>query len=627
MSYLITSNVPDQFSDPKLTGINKPFSYFNNLQNTHILPANSEIAVQSVKINKDGLISVNRSNNKFFLYYGEKLSDVLSNDEVTSHVTQGFIYKNGQTSNTAQVNVEDFADMLQDSIRRTVYHPNLQISNINVSGATAVVKRNSSDVGFEGFEICFESNGSKANIDLVNDEWITATFNQRNFNISNGSGVTNNTVFDNLYCVGTEYPLSLTGGSIEFNLDNLGAEKEQEGEWAVGLTRCVRVKTATGNLNPRNASPQYFSDNVNPAVSGGEEWWDYMVTCEDEGGKPMLKIYQSLYDPASDTMEMEEFDYRNSREEDQGDYVNINASDVIQIRFTATGEQMKIESFSNDTGKYEILVDGKNASSVRNLKPINQCCWNMYPKIKVPQGKNINILNQDSVNITGHVYGSEQLFNPNIHDRQLNQDWWATMTNLDRQHLCEAVDSRYMCTTDQYDGTKSRSYTQKGLAVTTGTVDFNNVMILAESQLYTPTKFASSSRLLGFPNRPIVDTATSQVGGKVCFESDSSPNFMSGGSVFIRLKNFTLSSQNFAKGSESKIVYHLPRFDNSGNETGALFFEPSERMYLKLNNPNQIFLNDIDVEFVYSDEKLCQSLVGKTIVCFHVRESSIPLKK
>jgi len=195
------------------------------------------------------------------------------------------------------------------------------------------------------------------------------------------------------------------------------------------------------------------------------------------------------------------------------------------------------------------------------------------------------------------------------------------MTNLSRQFFCENVDSRYMTTTEQYVPANSRNYTQKGLAPTTGTVNFNNVMILAESDLYTPSKFASSSRLLGFPNRPIVDVATSQVGGKVCFISDAPPTFMSGGSVFVRLKNFTISSQNFAKGSESKIIYHLPRFDNSGNEVGALFFEPSERMYLKLNNPNEIFLNDIDVEFVYSDEKLCDSLVGKTIVCFHIRES------
>jgi len=125
----------------------------------------------------------------------------------------------------------------------------------------------------------------------------------------------------------------------------------------------------------------------------------------------------------------------------------------------------------------------------------------------------------------------------------------------------------------------------------------------------------------------VLHAPTSQTGTKVCFVSDIEPKIVSAGSVFVRLKNFSLNSQNFAKGSQSKIVYHLPRFDNSGNEVGALFFEPSERMYLKLNNPNEIYLNDIDVEFVYSDEKLCTSLVGKSIVCFHIRESNIPLKK
>ena len=511
--------------------------------------------------------------------------------------------------------------MLQDSLRRTVYHPNLQISNLNTTGATATVKRNSSDVGFEGFEMCFNSNGSSANVDLVNNTWTTVTFNQRNFNIPNGSGVTNNTVFDNLYCVGNEYPLSLTNGSIEFNIDNLGADKLLQGEWAVGLTRCVRVKNAMGGNAPRLTSPLYFADNVNPASSGGEEWWDYMVTCEIDGTDPVLKIYQSLYDLDTGEMEMNEYDYRQSRIHDKGTYVNINASDIEKIRFTATGEQMKIESFSGGTSAYEVLVDGTNASSVLNLKPINQCCWNMYPKIKVPKTRNINILKQSSVNITGHVYGSEDLFEPSVSGRQLNQDWWATMTNLNRQQFCEDVDSRYMCTLDQYIPARSRDFTQKGLSLTNGTVDFINVLVLSESDLYTPSKFASSSKLLGFPNRPVVDTATSQTGTKVCFISDSPPTFMTSGSVFIRLKNFTISSQNFAKGSESKIIYHLPRFDNSGNEVGALFFEPSERMYLKLNNPNEIFLNDIDVEFVYSDEKLCDSLVGKSIVCFHIRES------
>ena len=444
MSYLITSNVPDQNFNPNLQGINKPFSYFNNLQNTHVIPANAEVAVQSVKINKDGLISVNRSNNKFFLYYGKKLSNTLSNDQVTSHVTQGFIYKNGQKANEAVVNIDEFADMVQDSLRRTVYHPNLQVSNINVSGATAEVKRNSSDLGYDGFEMCFQSNSSSENVNLVNNKWETAVFGQQTISIPNGSLVTNNSSQQSLYCVGTEYPLSLTSGSIEIDLTQLGAERDKQDQWAVGLTRCVR------NQNGLDA-PNYY-------VGTQEEYWDYMVTCEIVSNAPVLKIFQSLYDPNFGAMVMEEFDYRQSRDEDKGNYVNLNASNTESIRFTGTGEQMKIEAFSKVTGKYETLVDGTNASSVLNLKPINQCCWNMYPKFKVPNGEKIGIMKQDGVNITGHIYGSQNTNIANTNDAQVNKDWWATMVNLGRQQFCEDVDSRFMTTTAQYDGATSQAF-------------------------------------------------------------------------------------------------------------------------------------------------------------------------
>ena len=83
----------------------------------------------------------------------------------------------------------------------------------------------------------------------------------------------------------------------------------------------------------------------------------------------------------------------------------------------------------------------------------------------------------------------------------------------------------------------------------------------------------------------------------------------------------TFNSVNFSKSSLSKILYHLPRFDNSGAEVGGLFFEPSERVYLKLNNIDDLFINDIEVDIVNSDETLATNLTGKTIVCFHIRDA------
>ena len=48
----------------------------------------------------------------------------------------------------------------------------------------------------------------------------------------------------------------------------------------------------------------------------------------------------------------------------------------------------------------------------------------------------------------------------------------------------------------------------------------------------------------------------------------------SGKSLFVRLSNFTHQSFNAGNGNRSKIIFHLPRFDNTGREEGeGLYFE------------------------------------------------------
>tara|TARA_Y100000361_G_C11103186_1_gene313151 strand:- start:691 stop:936 length:246 start_codon:yes stop_codon:yes gene_type:complete len=68
------------------------------------------------------------------------------------------------------------------------------------------------------------------------------------------------------------------------------------------------------------------------------------------------------------------------------------------------------------------------------------------------------------------------------------------------------------------------------------------------------------------------------------------------------------------------IMYHLPRFDSSGNSVGqGLFYEPHERIYLKLNNSENLTINDWWIDIVNEDETLAKTLTGKTIVTFHIR--------
>ena len=77
---------------------------------------------------------------------------------------------------------------------------------------------------------------------------------------------------------------------------------------------------------------------------------------------------------------------------------------------------------------------------------------------------------------------------------------------------------------------------------------------------------------------------------------------------------------NARQGTGSKIIAHLPRFDNSGKDVGGLYFEPHTPTYLSLGNSEDLLINSFDIDFVYDNETLCTALSGKTIVCLHIRD-------
>jgi hypothetical protein len=64
----------------------------------------------------------------------------------------------------------------------------------------------------------------------------------------------------------------------------------------------------------------------------------------------------------------------------------------------------------------------------------------------------------------------------------------------------------------------------------------------------------------------------------------------------------------------------IPRFDNAGNDSGALFFKEPDRLYVDLNNTDSINVTDISVDIVRRDETFVNDLTGSTEVVFHIRE-------
>ena len=89
--------------------------------------------------------------------------------------------------------------------------------------------------------------------------------------------------------------------------------------------------------------------------------------------------------------------------------------------------------------------------------------------------------------------------------------------------------------------------------------------------------------------------------------------------AYIRVPTLSHQSFNGATGNQSKILFQVPKFDNAGNDTGALQFQANDRLYLDLKNAADINLTDINVQFVGSDEKFSDDLTGQSSVLFHVR--------
>jgi len=89
--------------------------------------------------------------------------------------------------------------------------------------------------------------------------------------------------------------------------------------------------------------------------------------------------------------------------------------------------------------------------------------------------------------------------------------------------------------------------------------------------------------------------------------------------MFVRLNNFGQSVHNAHTGNRSKILAHLPRFDNT-QSTGRLYFEPKNFVWLDLDNPAEMNINEFDISFCYVNEQYAQILTGQSIVCLYFRK-------
>ncbi len=624
MSLVITSNT-SQENTPEISNAFKPFSYQNRLLNTMKIPPNSEIALQSAKINKNGLFVLDRTNADFCHYFGTPIGDHLAlvGTEIASledSTTQPFrgVIGAGEAFGAGgknERNIDDMADDLQRGFNKCAFHPSL-INGTDDSFIDVEALYDATTNAFKGFEIettQSTATTTRAAADIV---FTDISKNNESTGFTQNAGFVTSTNKQGFFVQNREYPISQNKGNAVFDINNAGA-----GGWMVGLSRINKpIDIGDGDYA---YYPDYFdfSRTTGSAVSGryvGKQFRFADIQVVRVGTQ--LKIFQSGSRGASggagapivNGIYMNEVDYvGNFNGNFKTDYAT--AADWSKVDFQLDNEEISITLTKKSDGSKVLMADfstlkagggGKN----NVINPVNAAQWAMYP-VCGATGAVPRVIGLDSL---------EHYTNyPTYTDTRYGEyDWWAWSQENNQTVFCRELEQR-----PWNDAGSTKLLTPQKTNISGGMNGYDSIVITAKSKIYgDSTNECSSIRLLGFETQPVsIPLSSTALGTKN--QSSTVPKLISNISLFIRLNNFTQNSMNARQGTSSKIVAHLPRFDNSGNETGGLYFEPHEKTYLALNNPDEILINSFDVDFVYENEQLCTALSGKSIVCFHIRKS------
>ena len=612
MSLIVTSNNPNE--DQLLTGgLSLPYSYTNNLNDPLKIPANSEIAVQSVKINKNGKFNLDLTNSVFGFYFGEELSETQTFNDSNSIVMSHACIDAEENTKLSGLPV-DIAEFAENAGNRCLFHPNLleNASSAVNRGFQCEVKRNASDLDFEGFKFTVTNPVSASFINqrgnMEDDLWRSvnnfaenvADYNDTTFTLENQGNDDDCYVYEGL-------PLSHANGSF-----TISGFQQENASLRVGLSRCTRAFDLDGNpAQPPLYIPEYYDSgtapNTDPAVI---TYYDYILEIENNASGT-INVYHTINE--NGVFKTVEFDYTsNASGTGTGGKFNAKDDDVTSITWNIQNERVKLHIVSK--GASQVLADGTNASGARNLKPTNMCTRFLYPKIQLESSAIVTIDEYYGVDIKDFVYGDlTRLAGGRI--KESFHDFYAHFVNKGKWPSLKAIDM---------DRVKSTDFTNQ-LGLASNRVNLKPIMFFApDTVLRFFTQNCNSRRVFGFPERPkAVATTEYSVGNTVTFVSDDTPTLKNTQSYFVRLKNMTFDSTNFAIGQKSKILYHLPSFSNNGESTGSLYFEPtSVPLYVDLHNTTDIYMNSIEVDIVKIDESPADDLTGRTVVVLHIRQKT-----
>ena len=602
MSLIVTSSSKDPSNvQTQGVGIQAPFSYQNTFRSPLHIKPNSEVAVQSVRCNRQGY-SFNHDS-YFCIYWGKELPD--SESITADHVTNQPLYvKIEAGSYTSQ----EFREQLQDNLSNTLKkaYPNI----------TGVIVELNEDAGFT-FTLT-QIGGHTENLP-PDDKWIkVVSSNTRDADgdalyLEDSGAVSASAQVlvasaSNAYVINTEYPVSLCSGELSVDPRNAS-----NGGWKIGLTRNLydpKEGSGTYTLNPRG----FVHQNSDDGCEDEDDFFDFAAVWEPGSD---LKVFHYVADYDADGRNSQ-INVGSMKELTAPITTITNASLAAgfydRVKFEFENEDVKLQVRQTSGGAWVNVINSVSGTAADQLfKPTGLTTQALYPKIYIQDmNDSVTVTSYDGINDTGNVF--------NFYSNKL----FGLPTTAEANKVlfkCDTNDAFQLDDGGEFDIT----YTRLRLNASSGQAN-KYVLIFSQDTSYNTILdgylHKNLSKALGFKNNvnkqdDIKDAASTD--NNIIIKSQQTPKELGAGSLFVRVNNLPFNSLNGATESISQMLYACPRFDTNGNTTGGLYYEPAERTYLALNNPSEYVLSDISIDIVDINERVADDLEGNTIVTLHIR--------
>ncbi len=655
MSYVICSNIETE-DVVAIGGHSDPGTFLNNFRSPLILEPDTEVAVESVKIDRSDQWDI-KDSDIFFFYFGPEQSESLTSGEVP---------KNGVRINLRRgsYTVKRMAAELQRGINESPIGPaifgTVEVTTLEDGGKFA---------GFQ-FKVSPRTKGSdrvgewtlQSNIEDGNYATIgynaSATFNSApessEYSTANRELKCTATVPGKLFAGNSkqkvrsvasarikDYPLSNGGGRCIFSLN---ASDQTTGPYQIGLVRPTNPYVDNGYA----ATIKYgtSSDGVGPA-GRATTFMDYFAVFDGS----VLKLYHWGFDSGQQNWNQKEikfYEAPGATETAPLPKAKIDAGQYQDLIFELQGDELEVKVRDNKGVETTLIGPTITAQKPYCYPPLGNSQEALSPAVALSTaGQFCGIKEYEATELVNWVYSKPTNYNlygktPANRAYQPRgtaalvpgSDWYSNAVQSQNANNELRYNQLRPSLLWESTGTNTFVYTRPNAS---GVIDYVPVLVTGEEPrdstiddykqvLYViplPENRANMSKELGFGKWNVI-TYTQFKGSADPLNFKTLESIESGTytvhSAFIRINDLPIQSFNGATSSRSNILYHIPRFSNDGRQFGELFFAAPDRTYIKLNNTDTITLNQLKIDIVGRNERVVTDLTGASIVCLHFRK-------